>query len=61
MWPDQVLNPGPLAFESDSLLTALHSPAYYPCEITLKNYTIVLSGGTICLKCIHMILLACNN
>ena len=27
MWPDQVLNPGPLALESDALLTALRSPA----------------------------------
>ena len=28
MWPDQVSNPGPLALESDMLLTVLHGPAY---------------------------------
>ena len=27
MWPDRVSNPGPLAFESDALLTALRCPA----------------------------------
>ena len=27
MWPDQVSNLGPLALESDVLLTAQHSPA----------------------------------
>ena len=29
MWPDQVLNPGPLTYESDALLTVLHGPALY--------------------------------
>ena len=27
MWPDRVSNPGPLAYESDALLTALRGPA----------------------------------
>ena len=27
MWPDRVLNPGPLACESDALPTALRGPA----------------------------------
>ena len=27
MWPDRVSNPGPLALESYTLLTVLHSPA----------------------------------
>ena len=27
MWPDRVSNPGPLALESDVLLSALHGPA----------------------------------
>ena len=27
MWPDQILNLGPLTLESDALPTALHSPA----------------------------------
>ena len=27
MWPDGESNPGPLAFESDTLLTALLGPA----------------------------------
>ena len=27
MWPDWVLNPGPLALESDALMIALHGPA----------------------------------
>ena len=27
MWPDRVLNPGPLALESDMLPTAPHGPA----------------------------------
>ena len=27
MWPDRVLNPGPLTFESGALPTALHGPA----------------------------------
>ena len=30
MWPDRVLNPGPLALESDVLLTALRGPAPAP-------------------------------
>ena len=29
MWPDQVSNPGPLALESDALLTELHCLALY--------------------------------
>ena len=29
MWPDQVSNPGPLAHESDMLLTVLRSPTTY--------------------------------
>ena len=28
MWPDRVLNPGPLSYESGALLTVLHGPAY---------------------------------
>ena len=32
MWPEQVSNPGPLALESDALLTALRSPALTPIE-----------------------------
>ena len=27
MWPDRVLNPGPLTYESGALPTALHGPA----------------------------------
>ena len=27
MWPDRVLNPGPLTYESGTLPTALHGPA----------------------------------
>ena len=27
MWPDRVLNPGPLTYESDALPTALSGPA----------------------------------
>ena len=27
MWPDRVSNPGPLNYESGSLLTALHGPS----------------------------------
>ena len=26
MWPDRVLNPGPLTFESDAISTALRGP-----------------------------------
>ena len=42
MWPDQVLNPGPLVLESDVLSTALHSPAdqhlhYLPFYMYLLN------------------------
>ena len=29
MWPDRVSNPGPLALESDALLTAARGPAQY--------------------------------
>ena len=29
MWPDRVLNPGPLTYESGALLTALRGPAVY--------------------------------
>ena len=28
MLPDRVLNPGPLTYESDALLTALRDPGY---------------------------------
>ena len=28
MWPDWVLNPGPLTYESGALLTALRRPAF---------------------------------
>ena len=31
MWPDRVSNSGPLALESDALLTALRSPAVCVC------------------------------
>ena len=27
MWPDRVLNPGPLTYQSGALLTALRGPA----------------------------------
>ena len=30
MWPDRVLNPGPLALESEALPTALRGPAHFP-------------------------------
>ena len=29
MWPDIVSNPGPLALESDALLTAVHDPFFF--------------------------------
>ena len=35
MWPDWVLNPGPLALESDALLTVLRGPA--ACVVGLKQ------------------------
>lgn len=56
MWPDQILNKGPLALQSDALQTVLHGPApfmhnnvnqLYSCTITvlkisLKNWGLVL-------------------
>ena len=36
MWPERVLNPGPLALVSDTLLTALCSPA-------LLSFLLILS------------------
>ena len=40
MWPDQVLNPGPLALESDALLTELHGSAFtLNTDKHLHNYT----------------------
>ena len=29
MWPDRILNPGPLTYESGALPTALRGPAFY--------------------------------
>ena len=39
MWPDRVSNPGPLAPESNALLTALHGPAinHYMMESVLLS------------------------
>ena len=42
MWPNRVLNPGPLALESDVLPTALRSPA----ENILKNLKIMTPNKT---------------
>ena len=41
MWPDQVSNPGPLALESDALLTSLHGPAF---SRLTERETVLLTG-----------------
>ena len=33
MWPEWVLNPGPLTFESGALPTALHGPAILSVQV----------------------------
>ena len=38
MWPDWVSNPGPLALESDALLTALRGPESLIVTIKLCSY-----------------------
>ena len=41
MWPDRVLDPGPLAHESDALPTALHGSV-----ITISRFiTVIFLGG----------------
>ena len=40
MWPDRVSNPGPLALESDALLTALRGPAVCAC-MCMCAYTVM--------------------
>ena len=44
MWPHQVSNPGPLALESDMLLTALYNPA----KINLNKTCIYWFMGKLC-------------
>ena len=44
MWPDRVSNPGPLALESDMLLTVLHSPAIP------ENWVPIVTGHTCMFK-----------
>ena len=49
MWPDWVLNPGPLAHESDALPNALSEPAHlYSVNVQWKQlccfYAFILSG-----------------
>ena len=43
MWPDWVSNLGPLALESDALLTALQGPANKKCRSGLELHCFVLS------------------
>ena len=37
MWPDRVLNPGPLTYKSGALPTALHGPATTPVNVAIAN------------------------
>ena len=52
MWPDRILNPGPLTYESGALPTALRGPAIQKGGISLficlgfKDYS--HTGQTVC-------------
>ena len=39
MWPDQVLNPGPLTYESGALPTVLRTPAVWLRQSHLREET----------------------
>ena len=48
MWPDRVLNPRPLIYESGALLTVLHGPALYSSSdinVLVKKFWMHRMGG----------------
>ena len=55
MWPDQVLNPGPLTYKSGAPPTALHGPALSYNHVHTAHESHDLKRNLFCLLCLTMV------